>query len=391
MTPKQRHRFRPVVDQLEARALPASVKARLVDGILTIVGTSRSDTVSIQQGGGKVSVLGLRISVDGRRLARLPVAAVTAIHVLAGNGNDTISVSPRVTLPVSMDGGPGADWLAGGSGADSLAGGPGKDTLLGGAGNDLLSGDGGADSLVGGPGDDRLYGGLSGDRDRMRGGLGNDRFLAGPEDTVLDLTPEDARIRFLSGSTSWTDDEVERVDAAFQVLQDRTHNTRLLRQPDGRDLIFRRDSVSPQGPTLLGQNAGSRGITFFNSAFTSVTNPLSASVWHEIGHNWESPSGLGVAGYEAFLALSGWTPCSQVASAGACGPSPGKNLSLDGRWQYDQSARFVRSYGRTNPEEDWATLWEVALRPDLSAATVAGLPYRAKLDVVNALLDRLTG
>jgi hypothetical protein len=99
--------------------------------------------------------------------------AIGGFEVNAGDGNDTVSVSPKVHVPVTLRGGPGDDTLLGGSGADKL---------VGGAGNDRLVGRGGNDSLFGGPGDDYLSG--SGGDDLLQGGPGNNILHSGPGDIL---------------------------------------------------------------------------------------------------------------------------------------------------------------------------------------------------------------
>ncbi|MCA9125996.1 MAG: DNRLRE domain-containing protein, partial [Planctomycetales bacterium] len=53
-----------------------------------------------------------------------------------GSGNDTVTIDPSVTVPVSLSGGAGNDVLIGGSGNDLIEGGLGNDRLQGGLGND---------------------------------------------------------------------------------------------------------------------------------------------------------------------------------------------------------------------------------------------------------------
>jgi Ca2+-binding RTX toxin-like protein len=95
--------------------------------------------------------------------------AVTGFEVNAGGGNDSITISRRVTVPVTLRGGPGDDRLRGGGG---------NDKLIGGSGNDKLIGEGGEDWLYGGPGDDFLYGGPG--ADKLVGGPGDDAMVGGP-------------------------------------------------------------------------------------------------------------------------------------------------------------------------------------------------------------------
>jgi hypothetical protein len=97
--------------------------------------------------------------------------AIGGFEVNAGNGNDWVSVSPRVLIPATLRGGPGDDSLFGGSGTDKLVGGVGNDRLYGRGGNDSLFGGPGNDFLSGSAGDDLMQGG-SGD-DVLRGGGGD--------------------------------------------------------------------------------------------------------------------------------------------------------------------------------------------------------------------------
>jgi Ca2+-binding RTX toxin-like protein len=98
-------------------------------------------------------------------------AAIGGFEVNAGDGDDSVSVSPTIPLSVTLRGGPGNDRLLGGGGNDKLVGGVGDDRLIGRGGNDSLFGSPGNDYLSGGPGNDLLQGG-SGD-DVLHGGPGD--------------------------------------------------------------------------------------------------------------------------------------------------------------------------------------------------------------------------
>lgn len=134
--------------------------------------------------------------------------------IRGGEGNDVLDGGEGDD---AIQGGDGDDRLIGGLGDDFLFGGAGNDTLVGGEGNDLLDGgegidtvdysaetdgvtvdlgtgkahgDGiGSDSLIGienaigGAGDDVLIG--NDQANRLEGGAGNDRIVAGAGDTVL--------------------------------------------------------------------------------------------------------------------------------------------------------------------------------------------------------------
>lgn len=97
---------------------------------------------------------------------------IASFEVNSGAGDDLISVTSTVHVPVTLRGGPGHDLLIGGGNADKLIGGAGDDRLLGGAGADALYGGPGVDVLRGGGGDDLLIGGPG--KDQLWGGPGKD-------------------------------------------------------------------------------------------------------------------------------------------------------------------------------------------------------------------------
>jgi Ca2+-binding RTX toxin-like protein len=87
-----------------------------------------------------------------------------AVHIDAGDGNDTIDASESIA-PIDFSGGAGDDFLVGSSSTDTLSGGDGNDIVLGmlgtdtintGAGNDYISGGGQMDHIVP-PNDGQTY------------------------------------------------------------------------------------------------------------------------------------------------------------------------------------------------------------------------------------------
>jgi Ca2+-binding RTX toxin-like protein len=111
------------------------------------------------------------------------------------NGNDSLSVRGGKALANDgalyglggndrLEGGDDGDQLYGGAGNDGIYGRGGSDFLFGGSGNDTIEGNRGEDLLDGGPGNDHLNGGF-GD-DSLSGGSGNDTIVAlsGGRDTI---------------------------------------------------------------------------------------------------------------------------------------------------------------------------------------------------------------
>ena len=109
-----------------------------------------------------------------------PAPPIAGFEVNADGGDDKISVSKDVTIPITMRGGSGRDHLRGGKGADKLIGGAGDDHLTGWWGDDLLAGGPGDDVQLGGPGNDVLVDGPGDDVMRPGGGDNVVRKVSGP-------------------------------------------------------------------------------------------------------------------------------------------------------------------------------------------------------------------
>jgi Ca2+-binding RTX toxin-like protein len=181
-------------------------------GGMFIGGTDASERIILSSGNGGVIV---RIN----NVASKPQGAGSRIIIFGNGGNDTITVTNSLRIPVQLYGGEGNDYLAGGSSADMIDGGEGTDRILGGGGADLLIGGAGHDRIYGGAGNDVIYGDaefiddgdtfftvdevqelfdedgeplggndiMSGDAgaDTIRGGVGNDRANGGTGNDML--------------------------------------------------------------------------------------------------------------------------------------------------------------------------------------------------------------
>jgi Ca2+-binding RTX toxin-like protein len=99
-----------------------------------------------------------------------PAPPIAGFEVNADGGDDRISVSRDVSIPVTMRGGSGRDVLLGGRGPDKIIGGRGDDRLVGGWGADLLAGGPGDDVHLGGPGEDVILSGPGDDVVRVGSG-----------------------------------------------------------------------------------------------------------------------------------------------------------------------------------------------------------------------------
>jgi len=261
----------------------------------------------------------------------------------AGNGND------------ELHGGLGDDVLSGGNHEDSLYGdadddilngGNGRDVLYGGEGNDDLYGNGGADELFGMDGDDGLFGGDG--KDSLDGGDNEDRFLYQDDDTLVDKTSADAKIRFFNGDGDWSEDEIEAIDQAFSVLHHFTGDTTLLKRKSGLKMRFKREGESNGGScnnAPLGSNNDWGRIRIYDETFAGC-KPVEHVVFHELGHNWEDESSI----WSDFKDLSGWTKRDKSADSNYA-------QSGDGNWWYDTSATFASSYGTNVPQDDFAEVF----------------------------------
>jgi Ca2+-binding RTX toxin-like protein len=136
--------------------------------------------------------------------------APKAVVVNAGDGDENLNVSYSLatSIPVTIDGGAGSDWINGDAGNDTLIGGPGEDKLDGGKGDDALDGGDGNDVVLGNAGADRLQGGAGDDElepdssevpsaDVVDGGPGIDRMDSdygsksyNPPKIFVTITPE---------------------------------------------------------------------------------------------------------------------------------------------------------------------------------------------------------
>ncbi|MBK5220526.1 MAG: hypothetical protein JJE35_12190 [Thermoleophilia bacterium] len=126
--------------------------------------------------------------VEGRENSlSCEAAAIAGFEVNTGSGNDSVIISPKITVPATLRGGPGNDRLRGGAGADKLIGGSGDDFLLGGGSGDWLIGGSGNDWMWGQSGDDRLSGGSG--NDLLLGGPGTNTILGGPGNNSTTVPP----------------------------------------------------------------------------------------------------------------------------------------------------------------------------------------------------------
>ena len=151
--------FRPALESLETRVVPAVVTATLYGNYLYVQGTNADDYLQVIQSGSRLSVYNAKIYANGAYVDSVSTSTVLKVAIYGYGGNDVINAS-GVYEDVYASGGDGNDVLYGGNGNDSLYGDSGVDTIYGGAGNDYLNGGnvpGVRDTLVGGSGFDWFF------------------------------------------------------------------------------------------------------------------------------------------------------------------------------------------------------------------------------------------
>jgi hypothetical protein len=65
-------------------------------------------------------------------------------------------------------------------------------------------------------------------------------------------------------------------------------------------------------------------------------------------------------------------------------------MSLDGAWAYEAGTEFAREYGKTNPYEDFATVFEkyfADLESGMTPASGASGTLNSKLSLVHTMLN----
>lgn len=381
---KRKRQVRPELQPLEPREVMAA-SISLSAGVLSITGDDWQNSASVSLVNNKVSVRVESVPATGFSLVPSiktgTYSGVSLIRFYGNAGGDTFSSS--LSYPCE---------LYGGSGDDDLYGGKGNDVIDGGSGNDFLSGGNGDDSLYGGSGDDKLYGGNGLDglyggagADRLYGNADSDRFLVmNGSSEAKDAGSTDAVLTFRNDKRTWNEAEIEAIDVGLRQLHRRTRNDNLLETAKGGGVTFWRGGAN--GNILADNNSVGR-INVYDGAFKN--DPLTTStVIHEMAHNWDNEhSFTPTYSYAKWQTFSGWRDTTpSKSSSSSYSKSPKEN------WWHFKSAAFGRSYGKTNPKEDFATAWESYFKtkyrlPDTQ--NIAALPS-AKYNYLDGLLNRLS-
>jgi Ca2+-binding RTX toxin-like protein len=127
------------------------------------------------------------------------------LHLTPFAGDDKLVTQPDVTLPITVEAGPGLDAITTGAGVDLIEGGEDVDTLNGGPGGDRILGNPGNDVMNGNAGDDTLVWNNGDGTDDMNGQDGLDRI-----ETNLGAADDVSQVKVLSGLVRY-----DRVNAPF--------------------------------------------------------------------------------------------------------------------------------------------------------------------------------
>ena len=170
----------PRLEQLESRQVLANWGVSVVEGVLTIEGTSKNDRIMVCVAD-ELGNLSVQVNWQTPELFNPldadPTKSFTSIAINGYGGNDRIIVGEGVLVGVTVNGGNGNDWIWGGGGADTIHGDHGNDHVYGRGGDDVLHGDAGNDKVWGGDGNDVMYGGTG--HDHLHGWLGDDEGWGG--------------------------------------------------------------------------------------------------------------------------------------------------------------------------------------------------------------------
>jgi hypothetical protein len=154
-----RRAIRASLEMLERRPL-RSISTIDAAGVVSVIGTSGNDTITVGLQAGNSSMLDVTLNgvTDTYSLA-----AVKQVDAIGGAGNDLIQASTSngsLTLPLWFQGNTGADTLIGDNGPDTLQAGRGPDFLETNGSDNLIYGGRGSDQIIGSNASDSIFGGL---------------------------------------------------------------------------------------------------------------------------------------------------------------------------------------------------------------------------------------
>lgn len=182
---------------------PALDRLAVDGGLLRVHGTDAADAMVVYADAG-----GALYDGGGFDVLVAP-GSVGETRVLAHGGDDSITTSGGVTVPLYLDGGDGDDHISGGFAAD---------VLVGGAGNDVVDGQQGADAASLGDGDDIYLWDPGDSSDVVDGDLGADAlvFNGSAVDEAIEIAASGTRAALTRSIAAVAMDlgGIERIDVA---------------------------------------------------------------------------------------------------------------------------------------------------------------------------------
>ena len=315
--------------------------------------------------------------------------------IVGRGGNDTLNGQRNNDV---IKGDAGDDVLYGEHGNDELWGGTGNDYLGGGSGTDKLRGEAGMDGLWG-SGSDDLDGGADADRYYNLNGSANSAIgsLAGSNDIQIGLGDGQAIGGFAAGK--WSQSDVTLMDQAFQMLTNRVGGNGPLW---GMPTLWRGTTFSGNagGVTNAAAINGMTFIAYGNGTFNGSDQFAMSTVIHETAHNWDTPDEMLAVGLSPQL----WSDFYNISWT-ISPPPTGFTNAYDTRDPIDfwnNSSAFAPgtynppgpvtsdNYGKHNPFEDWATMWEYYFfntTPGTSGPVANNSALQSKVDAIDAFFD----
>lgn len=262
--------------------------ATLSAGVLNIEGTTKADSITVQQTGDQLSVNGVRIRVGSTNVAQVSAAQVQRITINGLAGDDTVLLN-GISIGASINGGDGADIITGGLGNDTITGGLGSDVLDGGRGintllesnnvnftlsNSLLMGNAnGTDflsnftlaQLMGGSGNNTLDASAFSGSVTLVGGAGKDVLIGGAFADLLQGGTGDDQLFGRGGADRLLgEDGIDQLngEAGDDVLEGGIGNDQLNGGDDNDTFVFGGSANLGTDTFVVGDNAGTNTLDF---------------------------------------------------------------------------------------------------------------------------------
>jgi hypothetical protein len=197
------------LESLEARRLLAQIS--LQDGTLTVAAVEPGENIGVVLLNAEQNIVrawgssGEPPTTADFDLDEVPISGIVLIGGDEGQG---LTVDDELTIPSTISGGGGDDYIGGSSASDFLDGGDGNDLIWTNAGSDVALGGAGGDQIEGQAGDDELFG--NDGNDTIFGADGSDYISGGADSDELHGGSDPDNV-----FGDWGDDYVWLEDGSF--------------------------------------------------------------------------------------------------------------------------------------------------------------------------------